>query len=458
MIYFLSRSPNLITSEQRGSPIEEIDDYRVVLDYFNQHSEIAVDTETSGRDPHVKKIISLQLGDPFNQFVIDCRTIPITIFKELLENKLLILHNSKFDYKFLKSHGITIEHIYDTMLAECVLYCGYQQYGYGLDKVLKRYLDIDLDKTTRGEFFKVNDNRLTYKQIEYAALDVTYLHKVKELQLERAKKEHLLYTIDLENRAVKALADIEYNGMYLNKDKWLENTYKFEDLTEQKEKELDEFILNDRILSKYYKKNEQLSLFEESKRYLSINYSSPSQILKLLKYINPSIEDTSDRTLFKLQKTHEIFKHLQDYRKSKTICDRYGRSFIAYINNHTNRIHTDFWQVLNTGRVSSGSGEDHPNLQNIPGKNEFRNCFEARPGFLWVSIDYSSQELRLMADGSNEKAFIDVLNSGEDLHCYAGSMMFKRPITKEDKELRNKAKTINFGKPLILAACYREVA
>lgn len=52
-----------------------------------------------------------------------------------------------------------------------------------------------------------------------------------------------------------------------------------------------------------------------------------------------------------------------------------------------------------------------------------------------------------MADGSGEQGFINVLNRGEDLHCYAGSMMFKKTITKADKELRNKAKTINFGKP-----------
>jgi len=88
-----------------------------------------------------------------------------------------------------------------------------------------------------------------------------------------------------------------------------------------------------------------------------------------------------------------------------------------------------------------------PNVQNIPGDNKFRNCFEAREGFMWVSSDYNGQELRLMADGSKESGFIDVLNRGEDLHCYAGSMMFKRTITKADKELRNKAKTINFGKP-----------
>ena len=86
-------------------------------------------------------------------------------------------------------------------------------------------------------------------------------------------------------------------------------------------------------------------------------------------------------------------------------------------------------------------------MQNLPQDNKFRNCFVASPGFSWISIDYSAQELRLMADGSKEEGFINVLNAGEDLHCYAGSMMFKKTITKSDKELRNKAKTINFGKP-----------
>lgn len=58
------------------------------------------------------------------------------------------------------------------------------------------------------------------------------------------------------------------------------------------------------------------------------------------------------------------------------------------------------------------------------------------------------QELRLMADASNEESFIEVMNRGEDPHCFAGSLMFNREITKKDKDLRQKAKTVNFGKLL----------
>jgi DNA polymerase-1 len=430
-----------------GSESEEITNCSVefILDYFSDVNEsIAVDTETAGRDPHVKGIISLQLGTPDDQFIIDCRDINILLFKELLENRLLLLHNSKFDYKFLKANGITVENIYDTMLAECVLYCGYQKYGYGLKDLCKRYVGFEMSKEVRGEFFMLGDRPFSNSQIIYAATDVKYLHNIRELQLERARKEDLLYTINLENQAVKALADIEYNGMYLNSKQWLNNTFKYEEELDVLTVELDKLVLADPILSKKIVHNEQLDLFSTNVRLTKLNYSSPLQMLKLLRFLGFDVEDSSDRTLSKLK--HPFVTQLQKYRELSTIVNRYGRNFINYINKNTGRVHTDFWQVLNTGRISSGSDEmNAPNLQNIPADNSFRNCFEAREGFVWLSVDYSSQELRLMADGSGESAFIDCINRDEDLHCYAGSMMFKRTITKADKELRNKAKTINFG-------------
>lgn len=66
---------------------------------------------------------------------------------------------------------------------------------------------------------------------------------------------------------------------------------------------------------------------------------------------------------------------------------------------------------------------------------------------LWVSSDYSGQELGIMAEGLGEQGFIEVINRDEDLHCFVGSMMMGRTITKADKDVRTKAKTINFMKP-----------
>jgi len=442
MIYTIG-CPRLITTQQ----FTEVT-VAYCLDYFKNHKSVQLDTETKGKDPHTKKILSLQLGDSDNQFVIDVRRINILLFKELIESKIIIGHNLKFDYKFLKKAGIVLNNCWDTMLAECVLYCGYEKYGYGLAAVAQRYLNITLDKSVRGEFFKLIDEPFNDDQILYASKDVKYLNLIAEKQYHKIIELDLLYCINLENEVLKALGDIEYNGMILNKEKWLANTNKFKEELEIITQTLDNIVESEPKLSKYIPKYIQSNLFDFEERKLKINYSSPLQIYKICKDLGFNPESTNDRELTKLVDKHKFFTVLQDYREKAKIISTYGEGFLEYINKTTGKVHTSFWQVLNTGRVSSGSKDDNaPNLQNIPAKNIFRNCFEARPRFLWVSIDYSGQELNLMADGSGEEGFIDVLNRGEDLHCYAGSMMFKKTITKADKDLRNKAKTINFGKP-----------
>lgn len=434
------------------------------LAYFRDKEEIQVDTETNGRDPHTHKIISLQLGDSENQWFIDCRKVDVLNFKDLLEGKVCIMQNSKFDYKMLKKAGIYIEKIYDTMLAECVIACGYEKWGYSLDALVKRYLGIEMSKETRNTFIGMHDSTpFTLEQVIYGCLDVTYLQRIKDSQKALISKYNLEYCVNLENQVVKALGDIEYNGMYLDQLEWLRITEKQKDKLAYLEGQLDEIIEKEPVLKSFTLPGVQGNIFGGLERAVSVNYASPVQIKQICHSLGFYVESTSDRELSKLANKHIFFKVLKEYRKSAKIISTYGESFLDYVNPSTGKVHTDFWQIKDTGRVSSGSKDmNAPNVQNIPGVSEkvvlsngktvvrypFRNCFKARPGFKWVSIDYSGQELRLMADASGEQGFIDVLNRGEDLHCYVGEMMFKRPIDKEkDKELRHKAKTINFGKP-----------
>jgi DNA polymerase I-like protein with 3'-5' exonuclease and polymerase domains len=445
-LHFIGPEPIIPSELYEMSTVEEC------LAYFADKEFIQVDTETQGRSPFTKKILSLQLGTDERQYVIDVRYIDILQFKELLESKdkRFILHNAKFDYKFLKHAGIVLENIWDTMLAECVLYCGYKEWGYSLLAVAKRYLDVDLDKTTRGDFYKLEGQPFSDKQIEYAALDVAYLYKIAKKQRLKAIQYDVLYAIELENSVVKAVADIEYNGMYLDRDAWLKNAEEHAVLQKDIHKELDEIVTNEPKLAKYVPNYVQGNLFGYEERALNINYSSPSQISKLFDDLGYPVESTSDGVLRKYVNKHSFFAALQRYRKTSKIVSTYGKSFLKAINKTTGRVHTEFWQVLNTFRMSSGGGKDRPdlpNLQNIPASDKFRNCFKPREGYKWLSIDYAAQELRLMADASDEEGFIDVLNRGEDLHCYVGSMMTGKTITKEDKAERTAAKTINFGKP-----------
>lgn len=428
------------------------------LSYFKDHTFIAVDTETQGRDPHSKKILSLQIGDGENQFVIDCRKVNILIFKNLLESKTCILHNAKFDYKFLKAAGIILDKIYDTMLAECVIYCGYEKFGYSLKDVVFRYTANTLSKDTRGDFFKITSQPFTDTQILYASRDVKYLHEVMYKQLELINKYALNACLELENEVVKALADIEYNGMILDRAPWMTLYYSNVKRLREIETELDKILLAETSLN--YKTSDVPNLFSDDLvRKLNINYSSPVETLKvsnkLLTFLKqPLISSTEDKVISKLGKLHPFFKELSNYREFAKRISTYGKKFLNSINSKTGRVHTDFWQVLVTGRVSSGNKETGaPNLQNIPGQtngetdNSFRNCFKSRAGFKWVSADYSQQELMIMADVSEEEALIYALNNNEDLHLYVGSIMFNRKLDKvKDKPIRTKVKTINFGK------------
>lgn len=317
------------------------------ISYFSSKDSIQVDTETKGKDSHSKPILSLQLGDSENQWVIDVRTTNILLFKELLESKEVVLHNSKFDYKFLKHAGINLNKIYDTMLAECIIYCGYEKWGYGLAQLTKRYLNIELDKTTRGEFFKIEQGKpFTDKQIEYAALDVAYLHKIQAMQMEKIIKYDLEYCLKLECEVVKALADIEYNGMYLNAEKWLINTEDYITTVKELEIQMDQILLNESKVRNKLPLNTQMDLFGEKERELMINYSSPIQIKFICNLLGYDVDTTNDRELEKLVNKHEFFRLIQEYRKANKVVTTYGKSFLESINKTTGRVHTSFWQVL----------------------------------------------------------------------------------------------------------------
>lgn len=102
----------------------QITDPEHCLNYFTFINSIAVDTETTGFDPHTCDLLCLQLGDEKNQFVIDLSSVSIQIYKELLETKELILQNAKFDLRFLYRYNIIPTKVFDTYLAEMVLTMG----------------------------------------------------------------------------------------------------------------------------------------------------------------------------------------------------------------------------------------------------------------------------------------------------------------------------------------------
>jgi len=301
MIYYVTKQIEI----EHVFEVVTIDD---VVDYFKDKDEIQIDTETEGVFNFVNEVLLLQLGDFDNQYVINFQEL--TPDEKCKINTLLVdstktklLHNSKFDIKFLWFHGMDIVNVYDTMLAECILYTGKdtEKGFYSLLSLVKRYInsDIVLDKQTRGKI----RYGITTRVIEYAANDVKYLGKIKARQHKQmiefnlAKQDHqdIYTTCGLEMQSVLGFAAIEYNGMYLDRAKWSIVKKQVHKEVDEVSKSIDTIVHNEPKLSKYAVHYQDL--FTSAFPTTNVNWSSPKQKLEVLQCLFPKIESTGERVL-----------------------------------------------------------------------------------------------------------------------------------------------------------------
>lgn len=262
----------------------------------------------------------------------------------------------------------------------------------------------------------------------------TYLEGILQIhsKLDAKLKEEELYELysKIEMPLVETLAYIETNGMYVDKTKlkefglWLE--VKLEDLT-----------------------NDIYKLAGEE-----FNINSPAQLGKILfeKLELPFAKKTKSgystdkETLELLEDKHEIIPLILEYRTLSKLKSTYIDSLIDVIA-EDGRVHTTFMQTVTaTGRLSSVE----PNLQNIPVRTDLgsriRECFVAeKEGYKIIDADYSQIELRVLADMSEDDAMINAYNNDVDIHTVTASQVFGVPLDEVTKDLRSKAKAVNFG-------------
>jgi len=458
MIHLVDGSSKTVPSPHYQSAM--IDD---VVRYCKTKQILGVDTETEGFDFTTKKMIMFQIGDADQQFVIDTRRVSIEPLRNILQNKniLKIFHNAKFDYKFIKKwSSIICEGVYDTYLVERVLNCGKQNYGYGLKDVCKRYLDVDLDKEVRNKFIGLASKPFTDNQIVYGAKDVEYLIKIRTHQLPLIIRNQLDRVVDLENEVVLAFADIEYNGLDLDTESWKKiekvNTEKADGLQDS----LDNMVTLDPRLDRFVSKYVQADLFTavEDLRKIDIKWTSPKQVLEVFQCLVPKLDNVNGKQMYKYRFQYPLIDKYVKYKEAMKLCTSYGDAFFKNLSND-NKIHTNFHQILDTGRVSSSK----PNMQQIPADNIYRNCFTAPDGWSFVSADYSSQELNVIAFGSKDPVWIKALQNNEDLHSTCAELVYGEEwlnAAEDDcaymklrmkcncpkhKKLRTNVKTINFG-------------
>ena len=455
MDMFGSGGEDLETLDQ-GRNIDNVDHkYHLVNDakgiqqlreLLNDSDSFCFDTETTSVDPLQAELVGMSFavkaGEAYYVPVPEDKEAAMQIvsnFKDILENpeKEKIGQNLKYDIKVLKNYGLEInQNLYDTMLAHYLIeperrhnmnflaenYLGYTPVSIETligkkGKNQRSMRDVELDKIT-----------------EYASEDADITLQIKEkLQPITKEKEVDMLLNKLEIPLINVLADMEFEGVGLD-------SAFLEDYSAQLGKEI--LVLRDHVY--------QLSGTE-------FNLDSPKQMGEVLfdkmqlTYKGAKTKtgqySTNEETLTKLKDDHEIFQYILDYRGLTKLKSTYVDALPQLVNPKTGRLHTTFNQtVAATGRLSS----QNPNLQNIPIRTEsgrkVRQAFIPRnTDHILLAADYSQVELRLVAEISGDKNLMEAFLQGQDIHASTAAKVYGIQIEDVDREMRSKAKMVNFG-------------
>ena len=312
-----------------------------------------------------------------------------------------------------------------------------------IEDMCRKYLSLDIDdyleednqeKTAQMNLFDMqnkSDDEEKKKEKIKNCIKCYAISKLQEITIKKLDEEGSLALFNnIEMPLVLVLAQMQYNGMYVNADE-------LKDFGEEIKKTAETLT------------NEIYSLAGEK-----FNINSHQQLGKILfeKLGLPAPKKTKTGystdvdVLEKLINKHEIIEKILGYRKIAKLNSTYIEGLIPYINKNTHKIHSKFHQTITaTGRISSTD----PNLQNIPTREEIgkqiRKAFLPEEGNVYIDADYSQIELRVLAHISKDENMIYAFNHGEDIHRQAASKVFNVQLDEVTKEQRSSAKAVNFG-------------
>ena len=412
-----------------------------------EKGEIAIDTETTSLDPHQAELVGISLSTAIGKSCyiplghktgknLNEKNI-INKLKPVLEDKSIkkIGQNIKFDFIVLYHRGIEMNSMEDTMLMSYVLDAGKNRHNMDtLSEIHLNHKTISFKELVGSGKKQINFSEVEINSAKnYAAEDADITYRLYKIFTQSLKNEKLTSIYEIfEKPLIKILAFMEINGIKVNKDFLKSLSIKFNKKIQILEKEIF------KISKKEFKIGSTKQLGEIM--YNELKISS-------LKKTKKGSFATSASVLEDLAfKGHKLPKFVLDWRQVTKLKNTYSDSLQEHINPNTKRVHTSFLlAATSTGRLASSD----PNLQNIPIKSddgkEIRRAFAADTNSNLISADYNQIEMRILADladvGELKKAF----KNNEDIHSLTASQVFNKSIKKIDKDMRRKAKAINFG-------------
>ena len=350
------------------------------------------------------------------------------------ENIAKTLQNAKYDCQVLKRHNMPLENvIFDTMLAS---YIKDSSRKHGLKQQASDYLDYMM--VEYEDLLKNSSSSLTIETVgiedaaSYACDDAFATLLLTKYWQENLDEKELDLLYDIETPLSLVLMKMEENGACIDVE-----------YLSVIEKEINEKL--DIVENKIYE--------QVGERF---NINSPKQVgdmlfgklnLKAKGMKSKSGYSTNAKVLETLAEEHQVAKDILEQRHLAKLKSTYVDTLPELRSVADGRIHANFNQTITTtGRLSSSN----PNLQNIPARtelgNRIRGAFVAEnKNNVIISADYSQVELRLLAHISRDDNLIEAFCSDEDVHSATASKVFDVPIEQVTKDMRSKAKAVNFG-------------
>ena len=442
----IAEEKNINNTEHNYTLVNTDEEINALISKLLNETEISFDTETTSIDANLAKLVGISFTlKPGSGYYVPLpedpgKTSVILSKFQLLFNskdKTWIGHNLKYDLTVMKRHGIEIKGEYfDTMLAHYVIEPEGKRNMDFLSENFLGYVPISITELI-GKKGKSQGNMRDVeieKAKEYAVEDTDVTLQLKNIflpQLKEKEVEKVFY--EVENPLIPVLVDMEYEG--INVDVEFLNKYSLE-------------------LEEEAKKAEESVYAQAGVRF---NLASPKQLGEVLfdkMQLDPKAKKTKsgqyatgEDILVKLSCDHKICEDILIFRELTKLKSTYIDALPLLIHPETGRVHTCYAQaVAVTGRLSS----TNPNLQNIPIRSErgreIRKAFIPRnENHVLVSADYSQIELRIIAAISGDENMTDAFIKGKDIHLATAARVFNVEEADVTKEMRYKAKSVNFG-------------
>ena len=427
--------------------IETAEKRKQLIATLSKAETICFDTETTGLDTLTAELLgiafSIEKGKGFYVSIPENEKDAKAVCAEFQSifsdgKKTLVAQNLKYDLCILLRYGLTISaKTFDTMIAHYLIN---PDMRHGMDLLSETYLSYKPVSITEL-IGKKGKNQGSMKDApleevkEYAAedADITFqLYEKFSPLLDEVEARKLFNEVEMP--LIPVLGAMEMEGIKL-------------DVAALKTMSAE---LNEDLIRL------QTEIIDLAG--VDFNIQSPKQMGEIL-FDHLKIDTNAKRTgktkqyktgeevLSKLVGKHPIVPKILDYRSVQKLKSTYVDTLPELVNPKTGKIHTSYNQaVAATGRLSS----DNPNLQNIPIRTErgreIRKAFIPRSEeYVLLAADYSQVELRIIAALSKDEAMISAFKQGQDIHAATAAKVFGVKLEEVDREMRSKAKAVNFG-------------